>query len=131
MSTKASAPPLTTNGHATKSIRSPKPTTKNAASVNATGGSTTRGRRNSAKESSGEAEEEFTKKVKRVRYGCQMPESEFAALKELKNRLAALNVHAKKSELVRAGLLLLAALPERRLQNAVAKIIKQDATDKK
>lgn len=71
------------------------------------------------------------KKSKNIRYSCQMPESEYTALKELKSRLAGLEMHVKKSELVRAGLLLLAGLPERRLKIEVAKILEQGKSEKK
>ena len=51
-----------------------------------------------------------------------MPENEYAALGELKKRLLPLGVAAKKSELLRAGIALLARLDDQALQAAMASV---------
>ncbi len=50
------------------------------------------------------------RKIKLVRDSYAMPESEYARIGELKKRLAALGNEVKKSELLRGGIALLAAL---------------------
>lgn len=57
-----------------------------------------------------------------VREKYTMPEGEFEQLLVMKQRLADLGVAAKKSELVRAGLLLLAGLDDAELKEALFKI---------
>lgn len=60
------------------------------------------------------------KKPKLVRDSYAMPESEYARIGELKKRLAGLGREAKKSELLRAGIALLAALNDAELQAVMA-----------
>lgn len=50
-----------------------------------------------------------------------IPDNEYAQLTALKKRLLALGASAKKSQLLRAGLLLLMAMGDARLKTAVAK----------
>lgn len=57
-----------------------------------------------------------------VREKYTMPEGEFEQLLVMKQRLSDLGVAAKKSELVRAGLLLLAGLDDAELKEALFKI---------
>ena len=61
-------------------------------------------------------------KVKLVRDRFTIPETEYEQLVELKKRLSALGLAIKKSELVRAGLLLLAAMDDAKLKAATAKL---------
>lgn len=63
---------------------------------------------------------EKTKKAKMVRDSFAMPKAEYAALDELKQRAALLGRPLKKSELLRVGIKLLAALPDTRLLAALA-----------
>ena len=120
MRTKVSATPITATPHlkgstsaATKLGRLPKALSNGAARVTASGGSANNGASDAAKVAVADVTKKRVKKVKNIRYSYRMPETEYAALKELKNRLGGLEIPVKKSELVRAGLLLLAGLPER------------------
>ena len=65
---------------------------------------------------------EKAKKVKMVRDSFIMPKAEYAALDELKQRAALLGCPLKKSELLRAGIKLLAALPDTLLLGALAEV---------
>ena len=58
-------------------------------------------------------------KLRSERY--TIPDNEYAQLTALKKRLLTLGVSAKKSQLLRAGLLLLVAMGDARLKTAVAK----------
>jgi len=62
------------------------------------------------------------KKPKLVRDSYAMPEAEYARIGELKKRLAALGTEAKKSELLRAGIALLAALSDTELGAAMGRV---------
>jgi hypothetical protein len=61
-------------------------------------------------------------RVKLVRDGFTMPESDFALIAELKHRLHAVKREAKKSELLRAGLHALAALDAKALAAALGQL---------
>lgn len=65
---------------------------------------------------------EKLKKSKRVRDSFSMPKVEYAVLDGLKQRAALLQHPVKKSELVRAGIQLLAALPDDQFSAALARI---------
>ena len=65
---------------------------------------------------------EKTKKIKMVRDSFAMPKAEYAALDELKQRATLLGHPLKKSELLRVGIKLLAALPDARLLAAIAEL---------
>lgn len=67
---------------------------------------------------------EKPKKVPLVRDSFTMPENEYAVIANLKKRLQGSGVAAKKSELLRAGVALLAALKDVDLAAAVAKVEK-------
>ena len=62
------------------------------------------------------------KKVKLVRDSYAMPENEYAQIGELKKRLAAMSVDAKKSELLRAGVAVMAALKDAELKLVMARV---------
>ena len=62
------------------------------------------------------------KKIKLVRDSYAMPEAEYAKIAELKKRMAALGSEAKKSELLRGGIALLAALNDAELKAVMARI---------
>ncbi len=62
------------------------------------------------------------KKDKVVRDSFTMPKSDYAKIAELKQRCLDAGVSVRKSELLRAGLLLLAAAPAKRLIAAVAEL---------
>ncbi|MCX7258672.1 MAG: hypothetical protein NTZ64_18700, partial [Polaromonas sp.] len=65
---------------------------------------------------------EKIKKVKMVRDSFTMPKAEYAALDELKQRAALLGRPLKKSELLRAGVKLLATLPDAKFLAALAEV---------
>lgn len=52
----------------------------------------------------------------------KLPDTEYAQLTALKQRLLALGTDIRKSELLRAGLMLLVAMNDLQLQKAVAKV---------
>jgi len=62
------------------------------------------------------------KKVKLVRDSYAMPENEYAQIGELKKRLAAMSVDVKKSELLRAGIAVMAALKDAELKLVIARV---------
>ena len=62
------------------------------------------------------------KKEKVLRDSFTMPKSDYAKLAELKQRCLDAGVHIKKSEILRAGLLLLAASSPKQLLSAVSKV---------
>ncbi len=59
------------------------------------------------------------KKIKMVRDSFTMPKPEFAVLDALKARALALKAHVKKTELIRAGIKALAAMPDAAFVSAV------------
>ena len=65
---------------------------------------------------------EKPRKAKLVRDSYAMPEGEYARIGELKKRLAAMGVDLKKSELLRAGILLLAALNDDELKAVSSRV---------
>jgi hypothetical protein len=65
------------------------------------------------------AAQRSAKKSKKIRDSYSMPEAEYAALTELKKKCLVAGIKVKRSELLRAGLHLLQALPTAQL-NAVA-----------
>lgn len=62
------------------------------------------------------------KKVKVVRDSYTIPKSEYGQLGELKKRTLGLGVAAKKSELIRAGLLLLAKQNDTQLKASLSQV---------
>ncbi|HJV94057.1 MAG TPA: hypothetical protein VJ572_11295 [Azonexus sp.] len=62
------------------------------------------------------------RKPKLVRDSFAMPEAEYARIGELKKRLAALGAEAKKSELLRGGIAVLAALNDAELQAVMGRV---------
>ena len=62
------------------------------------------------------------KKPKLVRHAFSMPDVEYAQLATLKKRIAALGGNVKRSELVRAGIALLAVLSDVELTAVMAKV---------
>ena len=62
------------------------------------------------------------KKIKLVRDSYAMPENEYAQIGELKKRLAAMSVDVKKSELLRAGVAVMAALKDAELKLVMARV---------
>jgi hypothetical protein len=67
-------------------------------------------------------EKEKTPKLKMERDSFTMPKAEYAQIYVLKERLVKLGQPAKKSELLRAGLMLLSALNDAELKANMAKI---------
>jgi hypothetical protein len=65
---------------------------------------------------------EKTPKLKMERDSFTMPKSEYAQLSVLKERLAKLGSPAKKSELLRAGIMELAAMTDAALKSAMSKV---------
>ncbi|MDF6720253.1 hypothetical protein NLR06_25555, partial [Escherichia coli] len=70
----------------------------------------------------GEMAPEKPKKTKVVRDSFTMPEADYRMLAEIKERCLAGGKKVKKSELLRAGVNLLAAMPANRLLAVVAKL---------
>ncbi|WP_265947500.1 hypothetical protein [Dechloromonas sp. A34] len=62
------------------------------------------------------------RKAKLVRDSFAMPEAEYARIGELKKRLAALGAEAKKSELLRGGIAVLAALNDAELKAVMGRV---------
>jgi len=62
------------------------------------------------------------KKVKLVRDSYAMPEAEYARIGELKKRMQALGSEVKKSELLRAGVAVLAALNDAELKAVMGRV---------
>ena len=62
------------------------------------------------------------KKIKLVRDSYAMPEAEYAKIAELKKRMATLGSEVKKSELLRGGIALLAALNDAELQAVMGRV---------
>lgn len=62
------------------------------------------------------------KKVKLVRDCFAMPEQEYARIAEIKKRLSALGHEARKSEVLRGGIAVLAALNDAELKAVIARI---------
>lgn len=62
------------------------------------------------------------KKIKLVRDSYAMPEAEYARIGELKKRLAALGAEVKKSELLRGGIAMLAALNDAELKAVMGRV---------
>ncbi|NTV69175.1 MAG: hypothetical protein HGA71_03410 [Azonexaceae bacterium] len=62
------------------------------------------------------------KKVKLVRDSYAMPDSEYAQIGELKKRLSGLGSDVKKSELLRGGIALLAALNDAELKAVMGRV---------
>ena len=65
---------------------------------------------------------ESTKKPKLVRDSFTIPKIEYAVLQSLKQRAAKLTTGAKKSELLRAGIKALAAMPDAAFLNALKQV---------
>jgi hypothetical protein len=70
------------------------------------------------------AKDSKPKKVKMVRDSYTMPENDYARLADLKKKCLKAGVHVKKSELLRAGLIVLAKLPIATLQKTVGQLEK-------
>ncbi len=68
------------------------------------------------------AQKEKTPKLKMERDSFTMPKAEYAQINVLKERLAKQGHHAKKSELLRAGIMQLAAMTDAALKAAMSKV---------
>ena len=69
-----------------------------------------------------EAKPAKAKKIKLVRDSYAMPDTEYARIGDLKKRLATLGSEVKKSELLRGGIALLAALDDAELKTVMGRI---------
>lgn len=65
---------------------------------------------------------EKTEKVKVVRDSFTIPKTEFAQIAAMKTRALTLGLEVKKSELIRAGLLMLAATTDSAFRKAVSNV---------
>ena len=63
-----------------------------------------------------------TKKIKVVRDSFTIPKNEFAQIAEMKKKAMGLGIDIKKSELIRAGLLLLTAMSDAAFKKALANV---------
>lgn len=68
------------------------------------------------------AQKEKTPKLKMERDSFTMPKAEYAQLQVLKERLVKQGHHAKKSELLRAGIMQLTAMTDAALKAAMSKV---------
>ena len=111
---------------ATKPVAKPaskpiaKTVAKPAVSTKAASSSTTAAKAKDNKKS--DDKKPKPEKVKMERDSFTMPKDEYAQLTLLKSRLTALGQPAKKSELLRAGIKLLAAMSDNTLKTTLAKI---------
>ena len=69
-----------------------------------------------------EAKADKPKKAKLVRDSFTIPKAEYAALQELKQRSSVSGTPAKKSEILRAGIMVLAGMNEAALRFALAAV---------
>lgn len=76
----------------------------------------------SAATAKGEKKKDKGEKIKVVRDSFTIPKAEYAQIAVLKKRAMDLGQAVKKSELIRAGLLLLAAAPDASLRKALARV---------
>lgn len=79
-------------------------------------------KKDSKQESKRDEKAKPVKKSRLVRDSFTMPENEYALFEQLKKRLLAQGVAAKKSELMRAGILMLASLDDAALQTTVQSV---------
>lgn len=63
-----------------------------------------------------------TKKIKVMRDSFTIPKNEFAQIAEMKKKAMGLGIDIKKSELIRAGLLLLTAMSDAAFKKALANV---------
>lgn len=61
-------------------------------------------------------------KSKLIRDGFTMPEHEYARIAEIKDRCLRRGIHAKKSEILRAGLLVLTGMTDSRLGQTLGRV---------
>jgi hypothetical protein len=125
--TKKAAPsPARSNGSA-EAIDALAEAPKKAVTAKAARPNTTRAKRGSPAEAEPEsvAVEQKPKRVKKekvVRDSFTMPKTDYEKLGELKQKCLSAGVAVKKSELLRAGLLLLEAVPLAQLLDAIAAV---------
>ena len=107
---------------ATKPVAKPaaKPIANTVAATKAASSSTATAKAKDNKKS--DDKKPKPEKVKMERDSFTMPKDEYAQLTLLKSRLTALGQPAKKSELLRAGIKLLAAMSDNTLKTTLAKI---------
>lgn len=72
----------------------------------------------------GETAKKQKRKIKVVRDSFTMPANEYARIAEIKEICAEAKIHVKKSEVLRAGLILLAELDTAQLKRAVGSLEK-------
>ena len=101
-------------------ILASKPTTKAVASTKSASSTSAAAKAKDNKKS--DDKKPKPEKVKMERDSFTMPKDEYAQLALLKSRLTALGQPAKKSELLRAGIKLLAAMSDNTLKTTLAKI---------
>lgn len=68
---------------------------------------------------------EQTESEKKISYDLRMAESEYLMLRDLKHTLADAGISVKRSQLIRAGIRLLATLPEAKLKALVVQVTGQ------
>lgn len=114
------APPKTVAAKTTAA----KPATKAAMAKPAAASSTakTTETKKAAKEKTAKPVKEKTPKLKMERDSFTMPKTEYAQFQVLKERLNKLAQPAKKSELLRAGIMQLSAMTDAALKAALAKV---------
>jgi hypothetical protein len=98
-----------------------KPTSK-AVTKPATKTKTVAAKANAKKTAKKDTKKAKPEKVKMERDSFTMPKDEYAQLTLLKARLTAMGKPAKKSELLRAGIKLLAAMSDNTLKTTLAKV---------
>jgi len=116
---KAVSPKPLTAKAATTKVAAPKPTATSPAKV---APKTAAPKVVKAKVAAKPAAKEKAPKLKMERDSFTMPKAEYAQLYVLKERLAKLGNPAKKSELLRAGIMQLAAMTDAALKVAMSKV---------
>ncbi len=120
-STPAKVPVKLAAKPATKTVA--KPALKTAATNKAAASATAKAKEGKkAEDKKTKIEKPKSEKVKMERDSFTMPKDEYAQIAVLKTRLTTLGQPVKKSELLRAGIKLLAAMSDNTLKTTLAKI---------
>jgi hypothetical protein len=69
-----------------------------------------------------DTDKQALKKSKLVRDGFTMPQHEYERIAEIKDRCLKRGFHAKKSEILRAGLLVLTSMTDSRLEQTLGRV---------
>ena len=115
-------PPKTSSPTAKRTTATRKPPVKRTTTIKTPVATALAAEKNAAEQAVITDETVKSGKVKMERDSFTMPRDEYAQLAALKARLLALGQPAKKSELLRAGIKLLAAMTDLRLKKAMVDV---------